>query len=448
MFADHWEAIRRIATPKRILIGGWLLFLVYSYPGYLSPDPVVQLNQARADIYGDWHPPAMGWLWKHLDYIIADTILMLVAQSVTFLIGLYLLLRHMIAPQRAAVTAVLVLLFPAVLTTMAVIWKDSQMAGYLMLGIALLLSRRRGVRLVGCALLSVATMMRYNALAATLPVVVMLFEWRPGMRRLGRYAIAFAMWVAITFIASRFNKTLTDREEHTWYMTAFHDITGIIHWAPEMGDARLEELLPGILRSQRDHEGAIDHLYYPSTAYGLVFSDEGVFKWPATESEREIVRDAWLTLIREYPVAYFKHRFKVSKEILGYTRNGVIGPVWDGYLPDSDSARWDGLDITMHHSAWQSFWVRSLQDIGQTMVFRAYLYFFVAIALLWFARRSRLDLALLLSGLMYEGTFFIAAVPDARYSHWMISCTVIVYIRLIVARYREGRAKVGARAAA
>src|SRR5512147_1784246 len=134
----HWgktlrsarDAIDRVVTPRVILVAGWCWFLVYAYPGFMSYDSVYQLSQARClEPMTEWHPPMMGVIWRYLDMLIAGPFLMLVLQSVLFLIGLSKLLGHVMSRRAAAITAVIVLLLPQNIIVMAVIWKDSQMAG-------------------------------------------------------------------------------------------------------------------------------------------------------------------------------------------------------------------------------------------------------------------------------------------------------------------------------
>ena len=70
-------------------------------------------------------------------------------------------------------------------------------------------------------------------------------------------------------------------------------------------------------------------------------------------------------------------------------------------------------------------------------MFRPYLYALLALALLLLCARERLGIALLASGLLYElGYFPVAGTPDVRYSHWMITCTVIALIMVFVRRLR------------
>ncbi len=101
-----------------------------------------------------------------------------------------MILRRTLTPRAAALGATLLLWAPPVAAVLAVIWKDAQMVGYLLLGAALLGSASRRTRLAGLALLSLATAMRYNALAITFPLVLGLFVWSPAHRRVTRLALA------------------------------------------------------------------------------------------------------------------------------------------------------------------------------------------------------------------------------------------------------------------
>jgi hypothetical protein len=75
----------------------------------------------------------------------------------------------------------------------------------------------------------------------------------------------------------------------------------------------------------------------------------------------------------------------------------------------------------------------------ETPLFRPYLYVAIALLLLVLAVRDRLTLALVISGLNYELSFFpTAGAPDSRYSHWMITCTCIAAVLLFAQRLRRG----------
>ena len=72
-----------------------------------------------------------------------------------------------------------------------------------------------------------------------------------------------------------------------------------------------------------------------------------------------------------------------------------------------------------------------------TPLFRPWVYAVIAILLLITCCRDRVTLALFLSGLCYELSYFpVAAEPDFRYSHWMITTVVIGGVILFIKRVR------------
>src|SRR5436190_2041437 len=84
---------RLIIKPRHILGVGWLLVLLYAFPGFMSTDSIDQLTQARTGVYTDWHPPLMALVWKLLDGIVSGPVLMLVLQTGLFLFGSWKLLE-------------------------------------------------------------------------------------------------------------------------------------------------------------------------------------------------------------------------------------------------------------------------------------------------------------------------------------------------------------------
>jgi hypothetical protein len=198
----------RSTSARTILAIGWLGLVLYAYPGYMSYDSVLQLTEARSGAYSDVQPPAMAWLWHKVDFVIPGPFGMLVLQSTCLLAGAYLLLRSFMPVRAAAIAASLLLWFPAVAGVMAVIWKDSQMAGYLLLGAGLVLAQRRGVKLAGLVILLLGMTLVRHAFVITLPLVVLLFVWNAKHAWWQRYAIAIAAWLAIALCAQLANRVL------------------------------------------------------------------------------------------------------------------------------------------------------------------------------------------------------------------------------------------------
>jgi hypothetical protein len=431
------QRLRPFAVPCAVLLAAFVLFVAVSYPGYMTYDSFDQLLQARKGPLTDWHPPFMAFQWRILDWIWAGPQLMLMLQGALFLSGTFAILLRFMQPMRAAIAAACVLHFPPVIAPMVVIWKDCQMAGYLVAGAAALMSRDRRWKIAGCVLLVFATAVRYNAAAATAALVIALTTWREGQPRWQRLGLAAATWLAITIAAFGIDALLV--EKHLYPLPnslAFHDLAGSVHYS-DMTEAEVTELLADVPLATRDGVRArIDALYHATDYLNLVNGDAPVFVTPATDGERAAVTRAWKTVITRAPAAYLHHRWRVFRQLveLGTADGDHVYTAFHG-------APWfDGL-VEGHRLTWlQRRWGKAMRavDHGVSFVYRGWFYLLLAFALLPLATSLPLALALLLSGLAYElAMFFIAPATDPRYSHWLIVCTILAAILLFSSRWKS-----------
>ena len=426
-----------------ILVGGWCAFVVYAYPGLMSTDSVDQLLQARTGPIHDWYPPIMAWMWRYLDRIVAGPFLMLVVQSVAFLLGVDRMLQRAMSPRAAALAAVAILLFPPVLAPMAVIWKDSQMAGFLIAGAAMVAEPSRRWKLAGCAVLVLATAERYNAFAATLPLFVLGFAGVLTGRAWKRYGLALGAWLAVTGIAFGITAALVEEHRYPWHNSvALHDLAGTLRGVPDLDDAEAARELAGVPLAQPDHVvSRIRRGYKPTAWWYLSHGDARVFDPPATEDQRAAVASAWWTVTRAHPGAYLLHRWHVFKAVLGLAKEPPAGAVWDGFT--EAPYQMDMIDHHPHYTPVQRAWLDAVKACAPTPMFTPYVYLLIALLLLPFARREPDVLALLYSGLANElGLLVVAPSSDFRYSHWMIAMTTLAAVMLFARRYVAGRAQV------
>jgi hypothetical protein len=431
-----WAWIDRACTRRVILALGWLALIVYAYPGYMTWDSVQQLQEARNPPLTDWHPPMMALLWRFTDAVIAGPFPMLVIQTALALFGLDGILRRVIAPRKAAIAAVTVFLFPPVMVVMAVIWKDSLMAGALLAGIAALLSPDRRWRIAGCVFLWFATTLRYNAPAATFPVVVLLFEWR-ALTRWRRYALSVGVWVAITLAAFGATAIVTGKKSYAWHNSvALLDISGTLYEAPKLDDTEVRELLGGMqLRPTQDLQSAF-HRAYDFAWWGkLVLGDARLLDAPETDEARAAIATAWWNLVTTYPGAYFHHRRRVFWAALAVSQPPSAA-IWDGFVTYQSDG--DLIDHRVHRSSAQAWIVKQIRRFELSILFRPWAYLLVALLLLPLCRRSRLAFAVLCSGIAYVLTLLVAAPSvDYRYSHWMILTTCVGALVVFLLRLRR-----------
>jgi hypothetical protein len=439
------RGVRGLA-PGTVVAIAWGVLILYAFPGIMTRDSFDHLSEARSGIYTDSHPPAINLLWRALDYAIAGPLGMLLLQTGTLVLGLYLILRRTFAPRRAAWVTAAIALFPPVAVTMAVIWKDCVMAGCFAMGIAGLLSPRRGARLAGLAALGLAGAVRYNALGATLPLVVLLFEWRPGASALRRYAIAGGAWLAITAAGLGLNAAITDQKMHYWHSSlALYDIVGtLVHVDGELPDAELRALLAGTELRTPEAIHATMRALYTTRHFFPIINDERRQMWsvpingytPAPASQRRAIERAWWDTVTRYLGAYAQHRLAVTADALGFYGSRGASAVAGRRFPEPGiphqlglSTGWSKLQNRM------TKWMRALWS--HTPIFVPYVYLIASLLLLPLARRHRDVLALLLSGLGITATLLpLVHSNDYRYSHWLVLCTVLAAAILIARRAR------------
>lgn len=441
---------RRIAQAPPLTVVGiaWLIVIVYAFPGQLTQDSFDHLREAREGRYTDLHPPIISALWRRVEFIVHGQLGMLLLQTAALTAGLYVVFRRTFTARGAAWAAAAVTLLPPVMLPMAVIWKDCLMAGLLVLGLGGLLSARRSARLWGLGALWAASCVRYNGFAATLPLVVLVFEWRPGLGRLRRYAIAFAAWLVITLAAFGVNAALTDQKMHFWHSTlAVYDICGTLaHLEGDVPDAELREVLAGTgLLVDREIHAAVRRIYSPRDYEPIlkVGAREHPPLWdlpinfytPAPAAQRDAIARAWQRVITEHPGAYLEHRLAVFGKVL-YFGSRRPDPVTRREFRFPDYAR--SLGLPTGWSKGQQRATRWMSKLGAgTPLFVPWVYFVLALVLLPLALRWADLAALLLSGVIAELTLLpLAASSDYRYSHWMIVCTVIAIVSLTARRAR------------
>lgn len=436
------ERIERVPPWVYLVVAALVLF-VYAFPGYLNWDGGQQLYQARVPPRNDWHPPIMAAYWHPLDMIISGPLLMLVLQITLFSWGLYRVYRVRLSERPAAIAAALTLLFPPVFTPMAPVWKDAQMAAFLIAGLALGLRPRWYARVGALVLLFFATGVRDNAAAALPPLLIVLVATWGVRRRLFVLAIAGVLTVA-TFAGSRIaNSQLTDERSYVWYRTvAIHDLAGTIcHEAP-MSDDEVRALLDGIpLFADHDLQATICKAYTPRVWFALSFYELRVFEPIPDRADRLARKAAWKRAVHDHTGAWLAHRWAVMREVLGLTITPPWEPVCQTMQPNTEhpgTLLYDAALSPLQEHVGKFF----IEHWAPTIFYRPWAYALGCLLLLVFAivRRDGWIAMLVGSGLLYEAGYFVgAAAPDFRYSHWLVTCCCIAVVTVFVERLQSGR---------
>jgi hypothetical protein len=456
-------AMLRRTPAWAIVAAGWIGLFVYATPGFLSYDSIVQLDQARTGAFGGGQPPVMGLVWRLCDAIIAGPLLMLVIQTACFVTGAHMLLRRWLAPRTAAIATVAVAWFPPVASLLAVIWKDSQMVSWLVLGIAMLGSPRRDVRLGGLALCAVSSAMRFNAPVVVLVVVTLLFVWDPAVRGIRRYAVAACAWLVITAAALGANVALAADAggADPWHDgIALLDLVGTIREADPLSDAELRADLEGtpllatadIQAAARRDDPVADVPAAERRAFGggdhvpaLWVTTRHVFASPASDDQRAAIGRAWRHVVLGHPGAFLTYRWAVFRDLV-HLDDDDIGP--NAYVAFVDTNAVASVDGVLGHNAapskLQGVLRRAMYSLGSTWLFRPVVYLVLALLLAPVWLRDRTLAALALSGLANEVALFaVAPTTDFRYSAWLVIAMLLVAAVAIGKQLRQRSADPG-----
>jgi len=428
-----------------VLAVGWLALFLYGFPGQMMPDTFEHLIEARSGFYTDASPPLFTVLFAISDWSFGGQVLVFLLQITAFVAGTYLTLRRLV-PRHAHWLALGFVVFPPVITPLALVWKDALMPGLLLLAFAAILDERRWLRGLGLLAMFGAIAIRYNAFAAAAPLVVLLFQWRAGLHWLKRYALAVAVWLAVTLGAFQANSLLTDQEMHLWHSSlALFDIAGTLKNTPTIPDAELAPVFEGTgLRADRNLHERITSKYRPRNFFYLIELPDPIWDVPirgtvpSPPAQRDAISRAWSEIVGSHKGAYLLHRWRVFRECLAL--QGKTRTYWA--VPDR-KYEYPGVAQEQGVSVHATVVQRRASAVfawlwRHTPLFEPFVYFAVCLILLPFARRHRDVLALLLSGIGMELTlFFLASSPDYRYSHWMVLCALLATITLVARRMRR-----------
>lgn len=440
----EWLSAR---TPKQILVASLILFWIYCWPGFVGWDTHEHIMQSRSGVYTDGHPPAIALMQRICELFITGPLLMMLFQSITLMIGLYMLFRTRVSKRAAAIIASAIFLFPIVAGVTALIAKDCLMAGPAVIGFALLLDDRRKKQWLAVGFLFFASLMRWNAVAATFAPMVLLFQFHPGIRGVKRYAAALAVWIGLTGAAYAVNEALTVKREYYWYWShAYEDIAGTLQWIDNVDDPTLLQWLDGVpLRIRENLHASFRAIYDPAQYFQLVRPDQPntIFLMPTTDQDRAAIKRAWERIVFGHPSAYLYYRYQAFRRLLGIDGKETFSRV---YVWLSVIAAPETIVQLQHDASPSRIQVKLIEAskwFSLTAIYLPIWYFALTFLLLPFALRRRLDVAILLSGIGYElQWYFLAPSPDMRYSQWMVLCA-LVGAALVITTWRGSQPDAG-----
>lgn len=418
-------------APTITALLGFAAVCAICWPGFMSPDSVDQLVQARLHNYADDHPPLMAMIWSIIDRILPGPAGMLVFINALYWGGLLVVSRYWPLPRRARlVVFAFVAAFPPLLVNLGVIWKDILMQGALvsLLACYLRYRRTRGLfaAVLGLVFATLAIAARHNAVPAVWPLLGLFVaahpRWNPRLSRwkhvLGALSISLLLVVALQQAVTRSLRPYV-RDTHAWQGSLLFDLAGM---SVKTGELLFDPSLK-LLRKGTTIE-LMKERYNPRHP-GSLFYDENIIRLTSDPERLRGLAQNWLRAVREHPGAYLASRWRIYRNLLGLTRTK---PAYMVFAEIDDNP----YGYVLRASPVRDRVVSAFDWLSSTPLFSVWLYVFGCLLLLLVSAAaawsggSALALGLSASGIGYHLTFaLLAASDDYRYSLWTITCAVL-----------------------
>lgn len=299
-----WHSILT-SYPKEVLWAfmGFMFFTVACYPGFMSPDSLVQYKQALTLKFSDGHPPIMAWLWSKLLYVLHGPQSLLLLQLSVFWIGLYVWYKNA-GESRAAKYFILLGFAPWVANFEGVLWKDVGMAFSLLLAIGLLDRKQLSVLnvIIVVSLLLYGFMVRGNAPAALIPIVwYVCGKIFPSSSNWIKFVFTTVSMILMFTFLNFFNYHLLEAERN--HMVSYVMVDDLIHLSQIDG----KSLLPQVdsITVKECSEEIIGGTKLVGRLFCLITKPryQEVAPIPYEEIKRE-----WFSALKTYPSEYIKFR--------------------------------------------------------------------------------------------------------------------------------------------
>jgi hypothetical protein len=421
----------------------WLINSLIFYPGYLSPDSLNQFSQATGLIpVTDWHPPVMELVWHVLITITGHASSVLLFQTLLLWSALTLIaltLYRLTKSRRVSVIPFGVALLPVILDISGVVWKDVHMAFALLLASTLLLSvavfksnqrLKLTAIILSIALITYATLVRYNAFLAVLPIMYLAaiqFSWASSKKRL---ALAMVGIVAVVGISSILVNTVT-RPQPTHPMAAImlDDMINVVP-AEDVQKANISDRLKSVLIASQSECKAGEVI---RNAFWACMKKPGQDVISVTHSD-ELAR-LWFGSMISHPFSYIGYRAQTFVMFLVVPEGSEY--VWhEGITPNE-------LGQSVKFERAQNIMKYYVVDLGHRyfpFLFQGWFWLLVGLLVLRFSKKSdslgTYTRALSLSSVLYIILYIpIVVAMDYRYIYWSVMATTLAGGLLILDRY-------------
>jgi hypothetical protein len=413
------------------------------YPGFMSPDSVTSLTEARQNSFTDISSPLMSYLWRFLDKISAGPALMLIFQNAVFwsACAAFWHATHK-KSLRLGLCLVLFALTPQIFAQLPVVWKDVGLGAALFLSAALLYladkAKNKSALFASVLFLFYGYAARLNALPAVLPIAIwsgFIFcrAFEIEKKKFLPVAVGviyfFALSLTVYFVSGGITEVKTVYPFQQIYL---YDLAAI---SKERNEALFPEY---VLKNENFSLEKVKTRYNERSVSDLIFEnvpekgDLPVLKLSSDAEQIAALRQKWLESVRENPSAYLKHRGRVFAQLVGLSPS-VTRPFWN--LGFSENPPEFQREENFAASVLMKYFGLFQRPFPQTFFFRAFLWLLFCGYFLYQAIKNKLRddweivFVLSISCLLFTFAYFpTTPSTEFRYLFWSAISSALVVI--------------------
>lgn len=435
-----------------IVAGAGIIYGLLFYPGVVTADTQYMLNQAAGLApVSNWHPPVVTLIWMTLWKLGGSAGLLWISQISLWLLSVGIFASSLRQPLIAILAALILVTWPFLVVTQAVLWKDAWLIGWglLAVGCGIRFIRKGNTFWWWASLVALALFLltRYNAIFGAVALLGWIafasLDKSAAFYRTNNYRYIFWTWLkrsaglSVIFIATVLLVTTTLSEFYVeqhlspWATTAFYDIVGISVRTQQM-------LLPDVLRK----EGA-PSMEQLSINYRIDTSDNLIFRrifpipiqlpeLPETrslneiEQKQQLLGKLWIRSLINFPHEYLAHRAALFATHLGLGEYFVCAPYHRSIIPNHLELIFPGHNLT------DVFYSAIDHMIGTPLFSGEFVLLLLAFSfLIGVTVGDGPAIACAASGLlMLVGNFFLLPACDARYLAWCLVAALLAWLLL------------------
>ncbi|MDD3182578.1 MAG: hypothetical protein PHD48_07245 [Alphaproteobacteria bacterium] len=429
--------IRQLAfrfRPFLIVMAGLVFFAIGFFPGFVSPDTLIQYDEAQTHLFKDWHPPVMAWLWSWLNMIWNGPQSVLLFHLALLFSGVYVWRRNYNNVRYASLFLGIAFL-PWIVNFSGVIWKDVGLAFSLLLAVGLLAGQKQTAVKTGVALLllTYAFMVRGNAPAAVAPLLwylsTKLFPTRSLKMKSASTAVLLGVMVLFT---SFFNYHVLNAEKQ--HPTSYVMIDDLTHLSVTTD----QNYLPWV--DLETTQFCSQQIIAEGKLVGRAFcQSEKPFYEILSKVPYDELKASWLTAVTTHPFAYITFRLRAFFYLLRSPFEAPYSYMFFAIYPNE--AGWAPLCPPLVSII--KTYVRGAAFLAP-FLFKPYWWLLVALVFMGATFRMQghkdtihLIRVLLSSALLYIFSYIpVTPAADFRYIYWSTIAITLAAMIVLVSYYQ------------